>query len=201
MIFLILFWEFLKIGLFSFGGGYGMITLVRDAALSNGWLTEDGFLDFIGVCESTPGPIAVNMATFVGASQGGQFGPLGAALGALVATLGAILPAFLIMLLLARALRQTRDNPLIAGAFTGIRPVVLGLIAATGLWFAARAVLPGLADAVSSGALGAVDWKAAGLLVFLLLLPPVWQKIVKRKLPAIALIGIAAGLGILLYMW
>lgn len=194
MIFLILFWEFFKIGLFSFGGGYGMISLVRDAALSHGWLTEDSFLDFIGVCESTPGPIAVNMATFVGASQGGP-------LGAICATLGAILPAFLIMLLLARVLRQARDNRLVASAFTGIRPVVLGLIAATGLWFALRAVLPGIASAVSSGTLGAPDLKAAGLLVVLLALPPLWQKGFKRKLPTIALIGIAAGLGILLYMW
>jgi len=194
MIWLTLFWEFFKIGLFSFGGGYGMIALVRETALSHGWLTEDAFLDFIGVCESTPGPIAVNMATFVGASQGGP-------LGALCATFGAILPAFLIMLVLARALRKTRDNPLIAGAFTGIRPVVLGLIAATGLWFAARAVLPDIASAVSSGALGAVDFKAAGLLVFLLALPPLWQTLFKRKLPAVGLIGFAAGLGILLYIW
>ena len=193
MIWLILFWEFFKIGLFSFGGGYGMIALVRETALSYGWLTEDAFLDFIGVCESTPGPIAVNMATFVGAAQGGP-------LGAICATLGAILPAFLIMLLLARVLHKTRDNPLIAGAFSGIRPVVLGLIAATGLWFAARAVLPDIASAVSAGTLGTIDFKALGLLLFLLVLPPVWQKLLKRKLPAIGLIGIAAGLGILLYM-
>ena len=194
MIWLVLFWEFFKIGLFSFGGGYGMIALVREAALSHGWLTEDAFLDFIGVCESTPGPIAVNMATFVGASQGGP-------LGALCATLGAILPAFLIMLALARVLRKTRDNPLVAGAFSGIRPVVLGLIAATGLWFALRAILPDVALAVQTGALGRVDVKAAGLLVFLLILPPLWQKLLKRKLPAVGLIAIAAALGALLYMW
>ena len=194
MIYLILFWEFFKIGLFSFGGGYGMISLVRDAALAHGWLTEDGFLDFIGVCESTPGPIAVNMATFVGATQGGP-------LGAVCATLGAILPAFLIMLLLARVLQKTRENRLIAGAFTGIRPVVLGLIGATGLWFAVRAVLPGIADAVRAGAAISVDWKAAALLPVLLALPPLWQRILKRKLPAVGLIGISAALGILLYIW
>ncbi|MBR3289606.1 MAG: chromate transporter [Clostridia bacterium] len=194
MIFLILFWEFFKIGLFSFGGGYGMISLVRETTLAHGWLTEDGFLDFIGVCESTPGPIAVNMATFVGAAQGG-------ALGAICATLGAILPAFLIMLLLARVLRQARENSLIAGAFSGIRPVVVGLIGATGLWFAVRAVLPDVASVLNTGAPGAVDFKAAGLLVFLLALPPLFQKRFNRRLSAIALIGISAGLGVLLYVW
>lgn len=192
MIWLILFWEFFKIGLFSFGGGYGMISLVRETTLAHGWLTEDSFLDFIGVCESTPGPIAVNMATFVGSAQGG-------ALGAVCATLGAILPAFLIMLLLARVLRQARDNRLIAGAFTGIRPVVVGLIGATGLWFAARAVLPDLASAAATGSPGAADVKTAALLAVLLALPPLIRKIFKRKLPAIGLIGISAGLGLLLY--
>ena len=194
MIWLILFWEFFKIGLFSFGGGYGMIALVRETVLAHGWLTDDAFLDFIGVCESTPGPIAVNMATFVGASQGGP-------LGAICATIGVVLPAFLIMLLLARVLGRARQNPLMAGAFSGIRPVVVGLIGATGIWFAARAVMPGITQVMHSGALGTVDWKAAGLLAFLLALPPVWQKIRHKKLPAIALIGIAAGLGILLYIW
>ena len=69
-----LFWNFLMIGALSFGGGYGMISLVRETVLSNGWLTESEFLSFIAVSESTPGPLAVNMATFVGSSQGGFWG-------------------------------------------------------------------------------------------------------------------------------
>ena len=94
-----LFWNFLMIGALSFGGGYGMISLVRETVLSNGWLTESEFLSFIAVSESTPGPLAVNMATFVGSSQGGFWG-------ALVATLGVVLPSFLLLLLIAAVLRN-----------------------------------------------------------------------------------------------
>ena len=89
MIYVELFLTFLQIGAFSFGGGYGMISLIREETLSRGWLTEESLLDMIAVAESTPGPIAVNMATFVGSSQGGV-------LGAAVATLGVVLPSFVI---------------------------------------------------------------------------------------------------------
>ena len=94
MICLTLFWNFLMIGTLSFGGGYGMISLVREVVLGHGWLTESEFLSFIAVSESTPGPLAVNMATFIGSSQAGLPG-------ALVATLGVVLPSFVIILLVA----------------------------------------------------------------------------------------------------
>ena len=93
-IFLKLFLTFLEIGAVSFGGGYGMISLIREKVLLNGWLSEAEFLSFIAVSESTPGPLAVNMATFIGASQGGV-------LGAFCATLGVVLPSFFIILLIA----------------------------------------------------------------------------------------------------
>ena len=96
MICLTLFWNFLMIGTLSFGGGYGMISLVREVVLGHGWLTESEFLSFIAVSESTPGPLAVNMATFIGSSQAGLPG-------ALVATLGVVLPSFVIILLVAAA--------------------------------------------------------------------------------------------------
>ena len=92
MIYLYLFLEFFKIGLFTFGGGYAMIPLVREVVLQYGWMTEETFTTFIGVCESTPGPIAVNMATYIGSTTGGF-------LGSLLATLGVILPSFIIILL------------------------------------------------------------------------------------------------------
>ena len=98
MICLSLFLNFFMIGALSFGGGYGMISLVREVVLGHGWLTEAEFLSFIAVSESTPGPLAVNMATFIGSSQGGFFG-------ALCATLGVVLPSFFIILLIAAALR------------------------------------------------------------------------------------------------
>lgn len=87
MIYLRLFLNFLMIGALSFGGGYGMVSLVRETVLSNGWLTENEFLNFIAVSESTPGPLAVNMATFIGSTLGGI-------LGSFVATLGVVLPSF-----------------------------------------------------------------------------------------------------------
>ncbi|MDO4387133.1 MAG: chromate transporter, partial [Clostridia bacterium] len=92
MIYLRLFLTFLMIGAVSFGGGYGMISLIRETVISNGWLTESELINFIAVSESTPGPLAVNMATFIGASQGGI-------LGSLLATLGVVLPSFVIILL------------------------------------------------------------------------------------------------------
>ena len=92
-----LFWTFLEIGAVSFGGGYGMISLIREKVLLHGWLEEAQFLSFIAVSESTPGPLAINMATFIGASQAG-------AAGAFCATLGVVLPSFFIILLCVVAL-------------------------------------------------------------------------------------------------
>ena len=99
MIYLHLFLNFLMIGALSFGGGYGMISLVRETVLRHGWLTEAEFLSFIAVSESPPGPLAVNMAPFIGSSQGGFPG-------ALIATLGVVLPSFFIILLIAAVLKN-----------------------------------------------------------------------------------------------
>ena len=103
MIYLWLFLEFFKIGLFTFGGGYAMIPLIKEVVLKYEWLTEAQLIDFIGVCESTPGPIAINMATFVGSSQAGIAG-------AAIATLGVVLPSFIIILLVASILKKFIKN-------------------------------------------------------------------------------------------
>ena len=133
MIYLYLFLEFFKIGLFTFGGGYAMIPLVKEVVLKYGWLTEEGFYNFIGVCESTPGPIAINMATFVGAEQGGI-------LGSVVATLGVVLPSFIIILLVASLLKRFIKNKYVQAFLKGVKPVVLGLILSTGLVLLAKVV-------------------------------------------------------------
>ena len=99
MIYLLLFWEFFQIGLFCFGGAFGMIPLIEETVVRNGWMTEEAFYSLVGVCESTPGPIAVNMATYIGSTQGGL-------LGSIVATLGVVLPSFLIILLIAAVLKN-----------------------------------------------------------------------------------------------
>lgn len=124
MIYLHLFLSFLKIGAVSFGGGYGMISLVRETVVSNGWLTDTQMMNFIAVSESTPGPIAVNMATFVGFSQGGVPG-------AILATLGVILPAFLIMLLIASVMRTFMKRKGVNAFLEGVRPGVVALIMST----------------------------------------------------------------------
>ena len=135
MIFLKLFLTFLKIGATTFGGGYAMIPIMREAALSNGWLTEGELLNFIAVAESTPGPGAINMATFVGASQGAltPLGALGRVLGAASATLGVVLPSFIIILIIAAFIRKFLEYKGVNAALKGIRPVVVGLIIATAL--------------------------------------------------------------------
>ena len=124
MIYLKLFLTFLEIGAVSFGGGYGMISLIRERVLTFGWLTEEELLNFIAVSESTPGPIAINMATFIGASQGGI-------LGSALATLGVVLPAFCIILLIATVIRGLLKYAGVQAFLGGIRPCVVGLILGT----------------------------------------------------------------------
>ncbi len=126
MIYAQLFWNFLVIGTLSFGGGYGMISLVRETVLNHGWLTESEFLSFIAVSESTPGPLAVNMATFIGSSRGGLAG-------ALCATLGVVLPSFCIILLIAAVLKNLMQYAGVQAVLSGIRPCVVAMILATAL--------------------------------------------------------------------
>ena len=138
MIYLRLFLNFLMIGALSFGGGYGMVSLVRERVLSNGWLTENEFLNFIAVSESTPGSLAVNMATFIGSTQGGI-------LGSFVATLGVVLPSFLIILLIASALKNLMKYAPVNAFLSGVRPCVVAMILATALSMA-LSTLFGLTD-------------------------------------------------------
>jgi len=124
MIYFQLFWEFLKIGAISFGGGYGMIALIREAVLTNNWLTEGEFMAFIAVSESTPGPLAVNMATFIGASQGGISG-------AFLATFGVISPAFFIIFIIASCMENLLKYAGVKAFLAGVRPCITALILAT----------------------------------------------------------------------
>ena len=134
MIYVELFWNFLMIGALSFGGGYGMISLVRETVLGRGWLTEGEFLSFIAVSESTPGPLAINMATFIGASQGGFWG-------ALCATLGVVLPSFVIILLVASVLQNLMKYAGINAVLGGVRPCVVAMILATAINMALSTLL------------------------------------------------------------
>ena len=132
---LVLFLEFLKIGLFTFGGGYAMIPLIKEAVLKHGWMDETQFLNMIGVSEVTPGPIAINMATYVGSTQAGF-------LGSLICTVGVVLPAFIIMLLVSILLKKFMKNRYVQSALGGIKFVAVALIAASALTIFADVLFP-----------------------------------------------------------
>ena len=131
MILLELFFGFLKVGCFAFGGAYGAIPLIRDVVLSYGWLGEEMLTDMIAVSESTPGPIMVNLATYVGSSQAGIPG-------ALVATLAVVLPSFLIILLVTALLKTALKNPWVQAVLGGVKPCMIGIILATGVYMVIR---------------------------------------------------------------
>lgn len=122
MIFLKLFFTFFKIGLFTFGGGYAMLPLIQSEVISNNWATEADLINFIAVSESTPGPFAINCATYVGQHVGGVGG-------ALCATLGVVMPSFIIILIVAGFYEKFKTNKTVKGCMAGLKPAVIGLIA------------------------------------------------------------------------
>lgn len=188
MIYWKLFLTFLEIGAVSFGGGYGMIAMIREVVLKNGWLTEEAFIDFIAVSESTPGPLAVNMATFVGSSQAG-------AAGGLAATLGVVLPAFLIILLIASLMKRLLQCAGVKAFLSGVRPCVVALICGTGVTMALNVFLN--LRSLHGGI--RPDWCGAVIFLILAAAAAVWKRLRGRSLPPVVLILISAGLGLLLY--
>lgn len=131
MILLELFIGFLRVGCFAFGGAYGAIPLIRDVVLSYGWLDEEMLTYMIAVSESTPGPIMVNLATYVGSSQAGIPG-------ALIATVAVVLPSFIIILLVTALLKTVLKNPYVQAALRGLKPCMIGIILATGVYMIIR---------------------------------------------------------------
>lgn len=142
MKFLILFLTFFKIGAFTFGGGYAMLPFIQQEVLANDWMTIEEITDFIAVSESTPGPFAINMATFIGNTVGGEFGILGGIFGAFCATLGVVLPSFTIILIVAKMYEKFKSSTIVAGCMTGLRPAVIGFIGAAALSIAATVFIP-----------------------------------------------------------
>ena len=188
MIYLELFLNFLKIGAFTFGGGYAMISLIRETALANGWLNDFELTNLIAVSESTPGPIAINMATFVGSSQGGL-------LGAILSTLGVILPSFIIILLIATLAKNLLKRPIIKSALSAMRPCICALILSTSLIMALD-ILFGI-DKI--GAAFSFDIRAVIILAMIVLSKFIWKKAAKKAPSPIALIVLSAILGMGLY--
>lgn len=123
MIYLELFLTFFRIGLFTFGGGYAMLPLIQEAVLAKGWIENTALINFIAVSESTPGPFAINISTYIGTEMAGI-------LGAVCATLGVVMPSFIVILLVARFYEKFKTNKIVKGAMSGLKPAVVGLIGA-----------------------------------------------------------------------
>ncbi|MBR2334859.1 MAG: chromate transporter [Clostridia bacterium] len=188
MIYLELFLTFFQVGSFSFGGGYGMIAMIRELTLMHGWLTEAEIINFIAVAESTPGPIAVNMATFVGSSQGGI-------LGSLCATLGVVLPSFIIILIIAAAISGLMRFAGVKAFLGGIRPCVIGLILATALTMFSAVVLG--SSTIDAGM--SLDVRALVIFGLLTATALISKFVFRKKLSPILMILISAALGMLAY--
>ena len=188
MIYLRLFWEFLKIGALSFGGGLGMISLIHDTCVGTGWLTEGELLNMIAVAESTPGPIAVNIATFVGSSQAGI-------LGAFVATLGIVLPSFIIILIIASVAKNLLKYAGVKATLTGMRPAIVGLIISVTITMLLKQIL----DLRFVESTVNVDYFGIAILAILALITVLYTKLRKKALSPILLIVISGILGMIFY--
>ena len=189
MIYLQLFLTFFKIGAVSFGGGYAMIPLIQDEVLSNGWLSSEQILNFIAVSESTPGPIAINMATFVGSSQGGI-------LGALCSTLGVVLPSFIIILIIASVIKGLLKFAGVKAFINGLRPVVVGLILGTAITIIMQVIFA--FENIQKSNIN-FDYKALIIFAIVAGISIFTKKKTKKAISPILLILISAGLGIILY--
>ena len=175
MIYLELFRVFFLIGAFTFGGGYAMVAMVQQQVVSRGWMSAEVLIDFIAIAESTPGPIAVNLATFVGAQMGGVPGSV-------CATLGVVLPSFVVILIVARCYAAFQKSKWVQGVMSGLKPAVVGLIAS--------AVVTVAVTVFTSA--GAASWLWAVLVAVML---PVTLKF--PKLHPIVIICLCGAVGIL----
>lgn len=160
MIFLQLFWEFCKTGLFAIGGGMATVPFLRDIAARTGWFTAGQLADMIAVSESTPGPLGVNMATYVGYTVGSsQLGGPGMGIaGAVIATLGLIFPSIVIVLLVAAFLQRFRTSTLVDAVLYGLRPASAALVSAAGVEIVLFAILR--VDSIYHLADASLSWKA-----------------------------------------
>ena len=182
MIYLELFLGFLYVGCFAFGGAYGAIPLIRDVVLNYGWLAEEELTYMIAVSESTPGPIMVNLATYVGSTQAGL-------LGSLLATTAVVIPSFVIMLLITAVLKHAIKHPVVQAVLRGMKPCIIGIILATGLYMMVSHCF---------GA-GGIDIRALIMTVILAVILYVLPRFKVKKPSPILLIVISACIGVVVY--
>lgn len=179
-----LFLIFSKIGLFTIGGGYAMIPLITQEITQRNWLTVKGVIDIIAISEMTPGPFAINSATFIGVQQMGL-------IGGVAATLGVITPSFIIVVFVAKYFAKVKDHPIVQAILTGLRPAVIGLIASSTFMIVQNAFFP---EAMGNWLQG-LSWKSIVIFVLALI------GIIKLKIHPALMIIISAVLGILLFVF
>lgn len=200
MIYLTLFWEYFVIGLITIGGGYAMLPRVTQIVDKYGWLTTDELLNFIGIAESTPGPFAINLATFVGVKVGATagLGVFGSILGAFVATFAVVLPSLVIIIVVTKLFEIFRTSKIVQGVLYGIKPVVVGLILSAALAVFCQVVLPSLSlKAIDKSGFDQFNW--ISLILICAFLPLSRIKIKGKKIHPIILIVFSAILGILIF--
>lgn len=188
MIYLDLFWTFFKIGLFTIGGGQAMIPMIMTNVVEKGWLEQNALIDFIAISESTPGPFAVNIATYTGIETAGIFG-------AVCATLGVVLPSVIIIILVAKILSGFMKRRAVKEVFTGVRSTVTGLLLSVFLSLVLT-MLFGITDIHHVNGVS-VDW--IGLILFVVIFPISFIKIRGKKMKPILLVILSAALGVLCY--
>ena len=184
MIYTELFLGFLKVGCFAFGGAYGAIPLIRDVVLSYGWLSDEMLTYMIAVSESTPGPIMVNLATYIGSNQAGFFG-------AVLATLAVVTPSFFIILLITALLNNVIKNPYVQAVLRGMKLCVIGIVLATGIYMV-------IANCVM-GSKVKVQLQAVVITVLLVMITVGYKYFKKKKMSPIMLIVISAIAGVAIY--
>lgn len=197
MIFLRLFFEFFKIGLFAVGGGMATIPFLYDLSESTGWFTAGQLADMIAVSESTPGPIGVNMATYVGytAVSSEYSSSLFGILGGVVATIGLVVPSVIIIVIIAGFLNKFKENKFVKGAFYGIRPASVGLICAAALLLIKNTLL-NIPETFNN-----IDWLGIVNIKPLILATVLFVGILKfKKIHPVAFLGIGAVAGIIFGM-
>ena len=185
MIYLDLFLGFLKVGCFAFGGAYGAIPLIRDVVMSYGWLNDEMLTYMIAVSESTPGPIMVNLATYIGSSQAGF-------LGAVIATLAVVLPSFFIILLVTALLKTALKNKYGQAVLSGLKPCVIGIVLATGIYMIIQ-------NCLSARQSMNIDIISLVITVTLAIIAIAYKQVAKKKMSPIMLIIISAFLGLMVY--
>ena len=185
MIYLDLFLGFLRVGCLAFGGAYGAIPLIRDVVMSYGWLSDEILTYMIAVSESTPGPIMVNLATYIGSNQAGF-------LGAVVATLAVVLPSFLIILLVTALLKSALKNKYVQAILRGLKPCVIGIVLATGIYMITQNCF-----SVENG----INIDVISLVITIILVTTMfgYKHISKKKMSPIILIMLSSLIGIVVY--